>query len=150
MIDRERLLREEDDAWRLLAERFDAVPESRFGEPALTPEGWSPKDAMFHISGWMADCGEQLTRMRAGRFDPGEESRESIERRNQAWFEVSRSMPSGDVRAGFVLARLRMLEAFRALEEVSPDAVEWFEESGTLHYAAHAEDLRRFLGEGET
>jgi len=71
-------------------------------------------------------------------------------RRNQAWFEVSRSMPSGDVRAGFVPSRLRMLEAFRALEEVSPDAVEWFEESGALHYAAHAEDLRRFLGEGET
>ena len=149
MIDRERLLREEDVAWRRLAQRFDTVPERRFEEPALTPEGWSPKDAMFHISGWMADCGEQLTRMRAGTFDPGEESRGSIERQNQAWFEVSRSMPPGDVRAGFVPSRLRMLEAFRALEEVSLDAVEWFEESGALHYAAHAEDLRRFLGEGD-
>ncbi len=42
MIDRERLLREEDDAWRMLVLRFDAVPESRFAEPTLTPEGWSP------------------------------------------------------------------------------------------------------------
>ena len=147
MIDRERLLREEDDAWQLLAERFDAVPEPRFGEPTLTPEGWSPKHAMFHVSGWMADCGEQLTRMRAGTFDPGEESRDAIDRQNEAWFEVSRSMPDGDVRAAFEPSRLRMLEAFRALDEVSPDAVEWFEESGALHYATHAEDLRRFLGE---
>jgi hypothetical protein len=26
--------------------------------------------------------------------------------------------------------------------------VEWFEESGALHYAKHVEDLRDFLGEG--
>jgi hypothetical protein len=148
MNDREVLLREEDDAWRMLTQRFDAVPEHRFDEPTLTPEGWSPKDAMFHISGWMADCGKQLDRMRAGTFDPDEESREAIERQNQAWFEVSRSMSSGDVRAGFEPSRLRMLEVFRVLEQVTPDAIEWFEESGALHYAVHAADLRRFLDEG--
>jgi hypothetical protein len=41
-----------------------------------------------------------------------------------------------------------MLEVFRALEQVTPDAIEWFEESGALHYAVHAADLRRFLDEG--
>jgi hypothetical protein len=30
---------------------------------------------------------------------------------------------------------------------VTPVAVEWFEESGALHYAKHVEDLRAFLGE---
>jgi hypothetical protein len=102
---------------------------------------------MFHVSGWMADCREQLTRMRAGTFDPDEETREAIERQNQKWFEISRSMSSDDVRAGFEPARLGMLEAFGALDEVTPEAVEWFEESGALHYAKHAEDLARFLGE---
>ena len=36
MIDRERLLREEDDAWQMLVRCFDAVPESRFEEPTFT------------------------------------------------------------------------------------------------------------------
>ncbi len=35
-----------------------------------------------------------------------------------------------------------------ALDGVTPVAVEWFEESGALHYAKHVEDLCDFLGEG--
>ena len=83
---------------------------------------------------------------RAGSFDPTEETREAIERQNQAWFEISRTMDPADVRAGFAASHRRMIEAFGALDEVTPEAVEWFEESGALHYAKHAEDLRVFTG----
>jgi hypothetical protein len=141
------LLQQEADAWARLGSTFARVPDGRFEEPTLTPEGWSPKDAMFHVAGWMHDCAAQLGHIAAGSFDPAEETREAIERQNQAWFERSRSMSPDDVRADFLDARRRMVEAFGAVEHVSPVAVEWFEESGALHYAKHVEDLRDFLGE---
>lgn len=145
MIDAGRLRREERAAWTELVATFALVPDARFEEPALTPEGWSPKDAMFHVAGWMGDCADQLDAMRAGGFDPTDETRDAIERQNQAWFEVSRRMPAVDVRRGFDDARARMLAAFDALPEITPDAVEWFEESGALHYPKHVADLRAFL-----
>jgi len=149
VTDASRLLHEEADAWARLGSIFAQVPEERFEEPTLTPEGWSPKDAMFHVGGWMRDCAVQLGHIAAGVFDPTEETREAIERQNRAWFEVSRSMSPADVRAGFLDARRRMVEAFGALDEATPEAVEWFEESGALHYETHVEDLRVFLGEVE-
>jgi len=145
--DASRLLHEEADAWARLVSTFSLVPGERFEEPTFTPGGWSPKDAMFHVAAWMRDCAVQLGRMAAGSFDHMEETREAIERQNQRWFEVSRSMDPADVRADFLDARRRMVDAFGALGEVTPDAVEWFEESGALHYAKHIEDLRAFLAE---
>lgn len=147
MIDASRPLRDEAEAWSDLLSTFARVPDGRFEEPTLTPGGWSPKDAMFHVAGWMRDCAEQLARMAAGSFDPIDETREAIERQNQRWFEVSRSMSPGDVRTDFVGARERMVGAFASLDDVTPVAVEWFEESGALHYAKHVADLRSFLGE---
>jgi hypothetical protein len=145
VIDASRLLREEDDAWARLGATFERVPDAGFEEPTLTPEGWSPKDAMFHVAAWMEDCAVQLGRMAAGSFDPAEETREAIERQNQAWFENSRSMSPADVQASFLDARGRMVDAFGHLDEVTPDAVEWFEESGPLHYDEHIKDLLAFL-----
>lgn len=145
MTDLHRLLREENEAWGALSRCFDRVGDEGFEEPTLTAEGWSPKDAMFHISGWMADCAVQLGRIREGSFDPTEETSEAIERQNRAWFEISRAMGAPEVRAGFEASRRRMIEAIGTLDEITPEAAEWFEESGALHYAKHAEDLRLFL-----
>ena len=41
----------EEEGWRRLQAAFARVPEDRFEEPTLTPDGWSPKDAMFHVGG---------------------------------------------------------------------------------------------------
>ena len=48
---------------------FARIPPERFEEPTLTPEGWSPKDAMFHVAGWLSDCGWVLERIGRGSFD---------------------------------------------------------------------------------
>ena len=45
----------------------------------------------------------------------------------------------------FESARLKARECFATLPVVTPDAWEWFEESGPLHYAAHAKDLEAWL-----
>ena len=149
MTDRERLLAEEAATWRELCAVFERVPEDRFEEPALTPEGWSPKDAMFHVAGWMTECVSHLEDTRGGVTEAPEETRETIERQNRAWFEISRTMSSQRVRERFEESHRRMVEAFGALDEPTVEAVEWFEESGALHHRKHIADLERFLAQAD-
>jgi hypothetical protein len=146
-MDVERLIVEEEAGWARLLEVFASIPDDRFEEPTVTPEGWSPKDVMFHVGYWTADCADVLERIGAGAWDGGgDETAATIEVANREGFERSRGMPVAEVRAGFDGGRARMSAAFRALDEVSPGAWEWFEESGPLHYAKHADDLAAWLG----
>ena len=146
-MDVERLIGEESASWDRLLEVFASIPDDRFEEPTVTPEGWSPKDVMFHVAYWTADCADVLERMSAGTWDGGaDETTGTIEASNRDGFERSTAMPPAEVRAGFAEGRARMLGAFRALDEVTPGAWEWFEESGPLHYAKHVDDLAAWLG----
>jgi len=146
-MDVERLIAEEAAGWARLGQVFAEIPEERFEEPAVTPEGWSPKDVMFHVAFWTADCADVLERIAAGTWDgAGEETSETIEVTNREGFARSTTMPAVEVREGFEDGRDRMLAAFRALAVVTPDAWEWFEESGPLHYAKHVKDLSSWLG----
>jgi hypothetical protein len=56
-------------------------------------------------------------------------------------------MAPDDVRSAFESARRAMVAAFEAVQDLDGPAVEWFEESGALHYAKHIGDLRGFLGD---
>jgi hypothetical protein len=145
MMDVPRLLAEEAEGWDRLCALFAAIPEGRFAEPSLTPDGWSPKDAMFHVGAWLEDCTRVLEQIRQATFRP-EEADEDIEGTNRAWFERSREMAAGEVRASFSDGRGRALGSFTTLPFVTPEAWEWFEESGPLHYAKHAKDLEAWLG----
>jgi hypothetical protein len=142
----EPLLAQDEAGWLALCERFDSIPADRFEEPTVTPEGWSPKDVMFHVGAWMGDAGIQLERMRAGTFDPDEESPASIQERNGELFEISRSLDPSTVRTEFAAAHQRMCEELGLMPELTPHAVEWFEESGPLHYTEHIEDLQAWMG----
>jgi len=144
-MDVARLLADEEDGWRRLCARFEAVPAERFSEPTLTSDGWSPKDAMFHVGAWLEDCAQVLDQILLGTFRR-EDADEDIEGINRAWFERSRSMAAGEVRAAFADGRRRAVEGFTSLPQVTPEAWEWFEESGPLHYAKHVRDLEAWLG----
>jgi hypothetical protein len=146
-MDLEGLLEADSAKWAELRNVFARIPADRFEEPTVTPEGWSPKDVMFHVAAWMADCGLQLERMRAGTFDPAEGSAASIQQRNGELFELSKGIDPADVRIEFFSSHQRMCEELGLMPELTPEAIEWFEESGPLHYAEHIEDLRRWLGD---
>lgn len=149
-MDVDRLLREEDTGWQGLHEAFARIPAERIEEGTVTPDGWSPKDVMFHVAAWLAECGEVLERMRAGTWDPAtapEETPAYVERANREWFEASRKMTAHDVRATFEAARQRAREGFGSLPAPSGEAWSWFEESGPLHYAKHLGDLEGWLGD---
>jgi hypothetical protein len=140
------MLDREDEGWRRLHAVFARVPADRFEMPGVTPEGWSPKDVMFHVGAWLAECGRILDQIRDGTFR-SEEFDESgiVDRMNTAWFERSRDMDPSDVRALFESARLRARDAFGMLGEVTQDAWEWFDESGPTHYDDHVRDLEVWL-----
>ena len=138
-MDVERLIAEEDAAWEELCAEIGRMSDAELELPGITPDGWSVKDVMFHIAAWAADCGLQFERMRMGTWTRPDED---VERQNREWFELSRTMDLAVVRAELAAARTRMVAEFGTLPEITPDAVEWFEESGPLHYLEHLRDLR--------
>ena len=90
----------------------------------------------------MEDAAEQLEAMAAGRFDGRLDTRSWIDEQNRLQVTRSRGMSADDVVAYADAARARMRAALVALVAITPDAIEWFEESGALHHRKHAEDLR--------
>jgi hypothetical protein len=145
-----RLLAEEEAGWSALQAAFARVPGDRFEEPTLTADGWSPKGVMFHVGSWLSDCADALAEIAAGTFDRGSRPVElgaNTEDVNADVLRRASSMHVEEVRAGCAAARERAVAAFEGLPEVSPNAWEWFEESGPLHYATHEADLRAWLGD---
>jgi Mycothiol maleylpyruvate isomerase N-terminal domain len=143
-----KLIAEESLWWDRLLAALDGVLPDRFEEPTITPAGWSLKDLMFHIGAWCADAQVQLERMKAGTFEPRIDTSSDIERQNEEWFELSRALDVKTCEAELASARTMMLAAWGELEQITPDAWEWFEESGPLHYAKHIKDIKEWLGEG--
>jgi hypothetical protein len=141
----DRIALEEDAAWRELHATFDVIPPERFEEPLLTPEGWSPKDAMFHVAAWCAEAALQLERMRVGTYvDPVIDT----DVQNRAWFEISRELDDSIVKAELHAARTKMRQEWCELGEhgeMTRDAIEWFEESGHIHYRDHRRELLAWL-----
>jgi hypothetical protein len=136
--DVERLLTEEEVGWAALIGAFDAVPQDRFEEGTLTPEGWSPKDLMFHVAAWCGECDTHLERMRT---DTLVDDDLDTDTKNRNFFEVSKGLDAPTVRAELLAVRTRMREALRRFERITPSAQEWFEESGAIHYGDHVRDL---------
>jgi hypothetical protein len=130
------LLEREEADWRRLEAVFARVPPERFEEPGVTPEGWSPKDLLFHIAAWAAECAHVLEQI--GAEQPVPEWHDDVDAKNRAWFAISRGMEPADVRAAMASARQRMRAAFGTLPEPTELAVSWFEESGSIHYGEHA------------
>ncbi|HET9671936.1 MAG TPA: maleylpyruvate isomerase N-terminal domain-containing protein [Actinomycetota bacterium] len=144
-MDPARLLEEEDRGWLELTELFGDVPPGRFEEPSLNVEGWTPKDAMFHVARWAEEATTVLRRIAAGTH---READLDTDRINQEWLEQGRDLDADLVRLRFAKGRTAMRQAFESLPEVDPLAWEWFDESGPRHYAEHLPDLRSFLERG--
>ena len=142
-MDRRReLVDREDAAWTELHEAVDAFGPEQLESPTLNEEGWSPKDVIFHIGAWLAKAGLQLERMREGTFVEPELDTDEL---NARWLEVSRGVDVETAKAELFSSRTRLLQALEELPEITPQAQEWFEESGDLHYLDHLPELRAAL-----
>jgi hypothetical protein len=141
-----RLLEDEGSEWAKLESVFAGIPGDRFEEAGVTPEGWSPKDVMYHVARWAAEAADVLERIAAGL--PVPEEHQDVETKNRAWFNESRDMDPDEVRRVLAFDRARMRAALEGISNVSTDAREWFEESGAIHYRSHLGDLTGWMGSG--
>jgi len=144
---REDLLRQEAEGWRRIGALVDGLTPEQIERPGYTDEGWSVKDMMWHMAAWSRDTARVLGDMEAGTWD-GEDPSEAAgytDRVNREWFARSRMMGIEEVRSAWYAARERLLESFGALGEVTPDAEEWFDETGPAHYAEHVPGLQAWV-----
>jgi len=145
---REDLLRREAEGRDRIAGLLDGLSTGQLERPGLTPEGWSIRDLLWHLAVWSEDAARVLREMRAGTWDGSDPSLEPgrTDAVNDEELARSRTMGIGEARAAWVNGRRDMLEAFGALEHVTPQADEWFEESGSTHYAGHLPGLAGWIG----
>jgi hypothetical protein len=114
----------------------------------LTPDGWSVKDLMSHVAAWSEYTADVLGEMATGTWDGRDAFAEpgSVDRLNREWFERFRDSDLEDVRSAWRDSRARLLGSLGALREITPEADEWFEETGAAHYAEHLPDLVAWVG----
>lgn len=144
---RDDLLRAEAEGWEELAALLARATPERLEEPGLNAEGWSAKDALWHLAYWCADAERALTEMRDGTFDAASEPEgpRQVDAINAAELERSRAMALDEVISELHRARAAMLERFGALPQATAEAQEWLDESGPLHYMEHLPALRVWL-----
>jgi hypothetical protein len=142
---REEHLRAEDEGWTELKSLLDALSPQQMLEPGLTPEGWSVKDLLWHLGAWSAEAGIMLERIRTGTYD-GWGQAASVDELNARFLEEGRRVDLATAKSELYAARNRALMEWAALPEVTPEAEEWFRESGPEHYQEHLDDLRAWVG----
>lgn len=143
---REELLRAEETGWHELNGLIVTLSVEQVQRPGYAPDGWSVKDLMWHIACWSADCVRAFEQMRHGTFTGGtiEDDTDVV---NARWFAQSRGLDLETVRAEWHASRTLMVGRFGEFEPLTPDADEWFEETGPLHYEKHLGDLRAWVEE---
>jgi hypothetical protein len=142
---REDLLRSEDQGWAELRSLLDALSPQQMLEPGLTPEGWSVKDLLWHLGAWSAEAGVMLERIRTGTYDVKDQAT-NVDELNARFLDEGRRVDLATAKSELYAARNRALMEWAALPKVTPEAEEWFRESGPEHYQEHLDDLRAWVG----
>jgi len=133
----------EDRAWGELWALLESIDPDRLERPGYF-EDWSAKDLMAHIGCWQAEAVQVLEQIRFGTFV---RFRVDVDAFNARFREATRDLPVRVVLAELCSARTRMLQEWSALHDVTPEAEEWFVESGPAHYAEHVVRLREWVRE---
>lgn len=137
-----KLLAEEERLWTELHALVDSLPRDRVDEPGYFAEGWSAKDLVGHIGSWLAEAGAVLDRIRFGTYRPHEFD---IDAMNERFYAALHDVAFPDVKAQAITARARMLRAWLALPEHSPEADRWIDKAGPDHYAEHLPRLAEWV-----
>ncbi len=140
---REELLAIERRRWPRLVELLDEVPTGRSQDPSLNPEGWSVRDAVWHLACWNDVVATQLESMRAGTFDEGFDWQQ--EENNARFLASGRAVAYETARVSLDDSRVRVVRAMEDLLEVTPRAIELFSEPAYKHIDDHLPEIRGFL-----
>jgi hypothetical protein len=90
----------------------------------------------------MAEAAHVLERIRLGTY---EDRKLEVDAMNRWFYEICRDLDLVGVKCGLQSSRVRMLQEWYALPDITPLAEEWFRESGPEHIDEHLPDLERFV-----
>ena len=135
---------EEDAGWGELHALIDSLTPEELERPGYYVEGWSVKDLLAHIGSWLAEAGIVLERIRAGTYRSEEID---VDRINKLSLEAMKEVPADLVKAQSSAARARMLQAWAALPETTPQAEYWIRKAGPEHDQEHLPRLHEWVAE---
>jgi hypothetical protein len=138
------LLAAEDVGWAELHDLIDSLTPEEAERPGYYPEGWTAKDLLAHIGSWLAEAGIILERILVGTYRAEEID---VDAMNQQFLEAMKDVPYPIVKAQAHAARTRMLQAWRDLQEMTPEAAYWISKAGPEHYQEHLPRLREWVAE---
>jgi Mycothiol maleylpyruvate isomerase N-terminal domain len=147
------LVEEEQGSWGELQSLLASIPPEQAERPGYFVEGWSAKDLLAHIAGWLAEAGLVLEQIRVGTFNGKDEAgvpleqKMDIEAMNAVFLEANRSQPMRVVHAEASSARTRLLGEVGQLVSVTSQAEVWLRKAGPDHYAEHLPRLREWVTE---
>jgi hypothetical protein len=143
MATKREICKAEDEVWAEVKGLIESLTPAQMEEPGYYPD-WSAKDLLAHLAAWMAEAARILTQLHYQTYLKRDLD---VDAMNKEFYEANRDLPLPVVRAEAFAARNRMLMEMNALGEVTPEAEEWFEESGSRHYAEHLPRLREWVEE---
>jgi Mycothiol maleylpyruvate isomerase N-terminal domain len=137
------LCKQEDEGWVELNGLVESLGPGQTEVPGYYPL-WSVKDLLAHVAAWMAEAAKVLTQVHYGTYLKRDLD---VDAMNEEFYEANRDLPLPVVRAEAFSARNRMLSEMNAIDPVTPEAEDWFEESGPRHYEEHLPRLREWVQE---
>ena len=138
------LVAEEQRCWGEFQGLLASLSPEQAERPGYFLEGWSAKDLLAHVAGWLAEAGQVLEQVRVGSFTGRDMN---IEGRNAVFLEANRPQPLRVVHAEAYAARTRLLQEVGRLVGVTAVADVWLRKAGPEHYAEHLPRLREWVKE---
>ena len=130
----------EAEVWGEFEDALSRVPDDRLTAPGIL-EGWTVKEMLHHVTGWIRECTGYLDRMRDGTFVDPDDTDEWVNARNAAFADEARSLDVTAVRSELDTEREVILRRWQELPEIDDVAVEWFAGETYEHYEEHLADL---------
>jgi hypothetical protein len=135
--DKEALLRAEAEQAAAIEHFVSTLTQEEAEEPTLNEDGWSVKDAVYHIAYWQS-LGAAATADRTGSYAGSDEE---LDQENEGVLTASSTVSWASALDEWNLARGRAREAFGAIEAPSESDIEWFTEEGIDHMATHLAEM---------
>jgi uncharacterized damage-inducible protein DinB len=132
----------EADSWASFEAALEAIPRTSWEDEGVVP-GWSVKELLWHMAGWLQKCARRLEEMRTG--EEAERTGQTVDERNDELAAQARTMTVDAVYRGLIDARALVREEWEALPDVDERAISELADETYEHYDEHREDLERFV-----
>jgi uncharacterized protein (TIGR03083 family) len=135
----------EAESWAAFQAALARIPRERWEEPGVVP-GWSVKDLLWHVGGWLRECAGELEAIGEGRFTDEETNEVQTDARNAQLAAEARMMTVDDAWSGVIEARELVLRRWGELPEIGDAAIAELGLETWEHYEEHLPHLEAFAG----